>query len=131
MSAHGADVLRSRIAEVEGRLGELLRAHEELRGRFGTQRSETAEALKQADELFKTRVEAAGRQLEQQSERMNQEVQDDHARDLARIERAYSNASSRTGNNSSDEVARLAGEKKNAIELAVTEGLEQAMGEYN
>jgi len=121
MTGQGADILRSRIAELEGRLQELLREHETLRTRFSAQKSETDESLKRADAQFKAQREARRRELAERSARSRQAIDGREARDLARIERAHSNAASRAEVNSASESERLVREKQETIDRAVRE----------
>ena len=121
MTIHGADALGTRIAELERQLKELLDAHAEVKGRFFAQKEETEQGVKQEDVRFKSHHEERCRRLAEESDGRKRAVEEAHARDLARIEKAFSNAGSRTRSNSSSEDARLVEDRQKTIEKAVSD----------
>ncbi len=119
MTAHGIDVLRSRVSGLKRRLEELLRAHEEAMGRSLSLRSEAEEAHRRADAEAKAEYEARGRELAERSERRRQEVQERHERHLAWIQRSFSNACTRASQISSSEEARIEEDQRRKKDEAV------------
>ncbi len=127
MPVYSADVLRSRIAELERRLHEILRAHGEAGERSSARRSEAEDDFKKAEAHCRAEHQARRRELAAPPGGEGSPAENLLAHDLARIERAFSNDSSRIDEMSSAEEARLKEEKRKALEKAVGE-LREACG---
>ena len=121
MTAHGADVLRSRIAGLNRRLQELLHAREESGSRYVALLLETDETFKKDEARARSEHEARLRELAAGVEGIGPRVEERHRRDLERIGKAFSNASARTGQRTTIESAQLDAEKRTAAAKAVSD----------
>ncbi len=121
MTACGADFLRGMIAGLNRRLSGVLEAHGESIGALLAAASKEDEALKEAEARAGLDRDARLRGLAERSEETRRRIDERHSRDLARIEKAFSNACSRARMTSSLEKSRLEDEKRKAAERGVAD----------